>query len=532
MIPKVKDPGHLNEYRPITLVGVSNKIISRVLANRLKKVLSPLISVNQTAFFSDRLILDGPLILNEVISWAKKNQKQIFIFKVDFNKAYDNVNWGFLLSVMEQMGFPDLWCKWIHGILSSARSSVLVNGSPTFEFQCGKGMRQGDPISPFLFLMVMEALSCMMKKAERGCAVSGVSLPNGGPSLTHLLYADDCTFVGEWAESNIKKVHIILRCFFICSGLRINLCKSHLFGVGVEEAEVTRVANGMSCLSGVTPFDYLGIRVGGRMNRVVSWDFLFDIFRARLSRWKASCLSIGGRLTLVKAVLENLPTYYLSLFKAPVKVIDGLESIIRKFLWGGSSEVKKIHWVAWDRVASPIKFGGLGLCKLGDINIALLSKWVWRYRNEPESLWRQVVDAIHGSKRCWSSLPVCSSITGVWNSIVKSISKVSVAGVNLNQLFKAEVGNGDNIRFWLDPWACVSPLKDIFPLSFKHEKDKKCMVSEKYNSVYDRFEGSWGVLDGVVSVGGSGRKTVFGSVAGRSGFKQSIRQMELARQRY
>lgn len=235
------------------------------------------------------------------------------------------------------------------------------------------------------------------------------------------------------------------------------------------------------------------------MNRVGSWDFLFDILKARLSRWKASCLSIGGRVTLIKAVLENIPTYYLSLFKAPVTVLDGLERIIRKFLWGGSSEVRKIHWVAWERVTSPVDVGGLGLSKLLDVNIALLSKWVWRYRNETSSLWRRVVDAFHGTPRCWSSIPVCNTLSGVWSSIVKTISKVRVAEVNFNQLLKGEVGNGRSIRFWLDPWICDLPLKEVFPLTFKREREKKSLVSDHYNSDLGLFSGFWASLNGSMS---------------------------------
>ena len=228
LIPKSKDPGSLNDYRPITLVGIVNKVVSKVLANRLKRVLAPLISVNQSAFLADRSIMDGPLIVNELVEWWKKSKSKAFLFKVDFNKAYDNVNWAFLMSIMTQMGFPARWCNWIYSSLASAKASVLVNGSTTEEFQCFKGMRQGDPLSPFLFLIVMEALSNILKKASSGGLMRGVSLPNNGPVLSHLLYADDVLFLGEWSRYNIKAVSRFLRCFHLISGLKINLNKSTL----------------------------------------------------------------------------------------------------------------------------------------------------------------------------------------------------------------------------------------------------------------------------------------------------------------
>ncbi|XP_021975185.1 uncharacterized protein LOC110870307 [Helianthus annuus] len=230
-------------------------------ANKLKTVIGSVIK-NQSAFLKDRLILDGPLIINEVLAWARENGTELFLFKIDFAKAYDNVNWNFLSSIMNQLGFPPKWCLWIHGILSLARSSVLVNGSPTFEFPCQKGMRQGDPISPFLFLLVMEAFSSVIKKACRVGAFRGIQLPKEGSVLSHLLYTNDSVLIGEWARNNIKKVALLLRCFYMCSGLKINMNKSSLFGVGVGVSEVEDMAAVLSCSVGNLSFFHLGILVG------------------------------------------------------------------------------------------------------------------------------------------------------------------------------------------------------------------------------------------------------------------------------
>ncbi|KAM0042735.1 putative RNA-directed DNA polymerase [Helianthus debilis subsp. tardiflorus] len=491
LIPKVKDPQGLNDYRPINLVGIYNKAISKVLANRLKSVIGKVISINQSAFIKDRLILDGPLILNEVIAWAKKKRNQIFLFKIDFAKAYDIVNWNFVSSIMNQMGFPPKWCLWIHGILSSARSSVLINGSPTFEFPCHKGMRQGDPISPFIFLIVMEALSSMIRKASRVGALRGIVLPNDGPVLTHLLYADDCVIMGEWARNNIKNVALLLRCFHICSGLKINLKKSSLFGVGVEDLVVEEMASMVNCSVGRIPFIHLGVPVGAKMCRVASWKSIFDIFEARLALWKVPLVSLGGRVTIVKSVLESLPNYFLSLFKAPVSVTKGLESIIKKFLWGGGSSESKMYWVAWNRVTTPVSKGGIGLSRLKDTNIALLSKWIWRFRNEGSALWKEVISSIHGGTRSWSSVPINKYSGGVWKGIVSEIEKTKIGGVPLINNIKGLVGNGLSIRFWLDPWVCNQPLKDRFPALFRLETQKKCLVADRFDESIQAFLGRW-----------------------------------------
>ncbi|KAD2230171.1 hypothetical protein E3N88_41595 [Mikania micrantha] len=179
-----------------------------------------IITEEQSAYLSNRNILDGPLMLNETIAWLRKTKKCGFFFKIDFEKAFDSLSWEFLDSIMEQMGFPKLWSDWINAILKSARASVLINGSPTREFTCFRGLRQGDPLSPFLFIIAMEAFSCFIKKSVLEGLFCGIKTPNANLSLTHFLFADDAIILGEWLESNVDNLMRILRCFYLVSGLK------------------------------------------------------------------------------------------------------------------------------------------------------------------------------------------------------------------------------------------------------------------------------------------------------------------------
>jgi hypothetical protein len=149
LIPKVESPQRLNDFRPISLVGSLYKILAKLLANRLRMVIGSVISETQTTFVKDRQILDGILIANEVVDEARRAKKELMLFKVDFEKAYDSVDWGYLDAVMGKMDFPPLWRKWIRECVCTATASVLVNGSPTDEFPLERGLRQGDPLSPF-----------------------------------------------------------------------------------------------------------------------------------------------------------------------------------------------------------------------------------------------------------------------------------------------------------------------------------------------------------------------------------------------
>ena len=338
LIPKCKDPSSLAEFRPISLIGCTYKIISKLLACRLKQVIGSVVDEVQSAYIEGRNILDGPLIVNEISSWAKKVNKKVLLFKVDFDKAFDSINWSYLDSIQMQMGFGNKWRNWIRACLSSARASVIINGCPTEEFSVSRGVRQGDPLSSFLFILAMEGLNVAINAAKDKGIYKGISFPNCDVSLSHLFYADDALFMGEWSKANIINLARILRCFHVSSGLKVNYSKSKVFGLGASLEENHEWASILGCLAGKLPFTYLGVPVGANMNRKKNWDPVLDRFRNKLSIWKSQTLSFGGRLTLIKSVLRNLPTFYLSLFKAPRGVLESLEQMRRRFLWGGNED--------------------------------------------------------------------------------------------------------------------------------------------------------------------------------------------------
>nr|KAJ0194327.1 hypothetical protein LSAT_V11C800406660 [Lactuca sativa] len=432
LAPKTKDPLSLNDFRPISLMGCLSKIISKILSNRLKTVIGKLIGVEQSAYVEGRCILDGPLIINEVCSWVKRARKKLLLFKVDFDKAFDSVNWQYLDSILEQMGFGNKWRMWIRGCLSSSRASVLINGSPTKEFPIFRGVRQGDPLSPYLFIIAME----------------GVPIPSNGPILSHLLYADDALFLGEWSRSNLKNLARILRCFHISSGLKVNYHKLKVFSIGVSASETVHWANLLGCATGALSFDYLGVPVGANMNIIKNWKPIIKNFHSKLSVWKSKSLSFGGRLTLLKSVLGNLPTYYLSLFKSPVGVLEELEKIRRSFLWGGCDGSKKIHWVSWEKVLVAKSNGGIGVGSIKALNIGLLVKWWWRLKNDSHSLWARVISGIHNLWNKPGAYLSNQSCVGVWNNICRIKHALLEYGLDVHDIFNVVLESGQQTLFW------------------------------------------------------------------------------------
>ncbi|KAJ0599187.1 putative RNA-directed DNA polymerase [Helianthus annuus] len=435
LIPKSKDPQELSNFRPISLVGSIYKIIAKVLANRLKAVLREVVSQTQCAFVGGRNILDSPLIISEAISWAKKNKAEMLIFKVDFEKAYDSINWKFLLQMLSHMDFPVRWISWIKGCLRSGMGSVLVNGSPTSEFKFKRGLRQGDPLSPFLFIIAMEVINLFLNRAMAEGLYEGFQLPNGGPTLSHLCYADDVLFIGRWSAKNVVTLTRLLRWIGLVTGLKINNKKCKLFGIGVNNEEVTHMAARLKCEAGVLPFMYLGVPIGANMKRAKHWEPVVNRVGASLSKWKARHLSFAGRLTLAKSVLGSIPSYYLSLFSAPKCIINKIDRIRRDFIWGISDTKKKFRWIKWESMLRSKKSGGLGVGRIADFNLAMLTKWWWRFKMNPNHLWARVIASIHNHNQnnAVQLIPVSKSLPGVWKDIGSAAPELFKRGLDVNQ---------------------------------------------------------------------------------------------------
>ncbi|KAI3728414.1 hypothetical protein L6452_17050 [Arctium lappa] len=392
----------------------------------------------QTTYIKGRSILDGPVIVNEIIKWAKRKKKKTMIFKVDFEKAFDSLNWGYLDDILNQMGFGEKWRAWVRGCISTARVSVLVNGSPTKKFHMEKGVRQGDPLAPFLFILDAEGLNVARKEAQNKGLFKGIHFDNMGEEVSILQYADDTIFLGDWSRSNAANLVRILKCFQICSGLKVNMEKGKVMGVMVNNEEVKRMARLLHCREGSIPFTYLGMPMGEKMARVSSWKPIIEKFKVRLSDWKARNLSIGGRLCLCKSVLGSLGSYFFSLFKVPSKVINILESIRCRFFWGGSEEKRKFCWVAWDKVLNSKENGGLVIGSLKSLNLAMLGKWWWRYRTDTDAMWRGIVNNFYGSSGGLSDGNRSKAKGGVWGSIVGLKKDLDERGINLDNLFQLD----------------------------------------------------------------------------------------------
>ncbi|GJZ93044.1 RNA-directed DNA polymerase, eukaryota [Tanacetum coccineum] len=306
------------------------------------------------------------------------------IFKVDFEKAFDSVRWDYLDDVLNKFGFGVKWRTWIQGCLNPAMGSILVNGSPTSEFKFYKGLKQGDLLSPFLFILIMESLHLSFKNVVNAGLYKGLPI-DSSLTLFHLFYADDAVFVDKWDKQYVATLVNVLKCFFLASGRKINLHKSKLMGIGIPHEYVLSAAESIGCSTFAAPFNFLGVKVGGLMSRHSSWK----------------------------------------------EVIDRMLALI-----------------AWDKIMASKKNGGLGVSNFFALNRALIFKWIWHFISNGSSLWARFIQAIYGSKGALDyshNIPMHSSY---WLDIIREVRRLSLIKVLISALLRRKkVGNGDCTSF-------------------------------------------------------------------------------------
>ncbi|RVX13534.1 Transposon TX1 uncharacterized 149 kDa protein [Vitis vinifera] len=486
LIPKKSGAENLGDFRPISLVGGLYKLLAKVLANRLKKVIGKVVSIAQNAFVKGRQILDASLIANEVIdSWQKRKEKGL-ICKLDIEKAYDSINWKFLMKVLQKMGFGPKWMGWMWSCVSSAKFSILVNGVPAGFFPSTRGLRQGDPLSPYLFVMGMEVLDVLIRRAVEGGYISGCNIRGGSRTslnISHLFFADDTIVFCEASKEQVSHLSWILFWFEAASGLRINLAKSEIIPVGDVE-DILELAAELGGRVGSLPSHYLGLPLGVPNRATSMWDGVEERIRRRLALWKRQYISKGGRITLIKSTLASLPIYQLSIFRMPKSVAKRVEKTQRDFLWGGGNLEGKVHLIKWDAVCTEKHKGGLGLRRIATLNRALLGKWIWRFACEKNNFWNQVITTKYGQEDYgWRPKKVSGAAgVGVWKEIMK---ESDWCWENLAFI----VGKGSKIKFWKDRWCTDIPLSQCFNQLFILAVHRDATIEEMWDQ--DSGQGDW-----------------------------------------
>ncbi|KAK2414453.1 hypothetical protein QL285_037042 [Trifolium repens] len=325
LIPKCENPISMRDLRPILLCNVLYKMVSKALANRLKVCLDKCVSEEQLAFVEGQSILDNALIAIEVIHALKqrtRGNKSELALKIDISKAYDRVDWGFMRGMLERLGFSNRWIHWMMLCVSSVNYSVLVNFEKVGPIVPGRGLRQGDPLSPYLFILVTEGLTALIRNAVARGDIHGIQICRGAPPVSHLVFADDCFLFCRSSITETSTLMAILKKYELASGQEINLTKSEVF----FSRNLSRPAQeDLSRIMGVRHVlgtgNYLGLpSMIGRKKKEV-FAYIKDRIWKRINSWRGRTLSRAGKEVMIKSVLQAIPSYIMSVYLLPSSII-------------------------------------------------------------------------------------------------------------------------------------------------------------------------------------------------------------------
>eukprot|EP00253_Pinus_taeda_P036032 PITA_36032 len=437
LIPKENRPISFSRFRPISLCNTSYKIFTKIIASRLQPLLPSLISENQGGFLSNRQIHDSIALVQEAIHSSISRQEKGFVLKLDLANAFDRVRHSFLFTVLRKMGFNSTFISTIAACISGPWISPLINGRPCEAFQSSRGLRQGCPLSPYLFILMAESFSRALDYNRRVGLISGIKFGNGVKNLNHSQFADDTLLIGGASTTIARRFKTLLDQFMEYSGGEINFHKSCIYGWNIS----TQTAHSIASIFGVA--------------HKANWDHFT----------------------------------YLGMPVTPATFHHKLEIAIRNFLWqGGKKEKNRFNLVSWKSVIQSQDRGGLGIRAPKILNLAFGIKIAWRLINEPTAWWKQVLECKYlNSKRqrlLETDIPIRDA-TKIWQLCKKAIS-------HLIQNTSKVPGGGGSIDFASDKIMGLPPLNTIDEaIPIIHHLNCKDIQRLDQISKWDLNSGAW-----------------------------------------
>nr|GEU82219.1 hypothetical protein [Tanacetum cinerariifolium] len=422
LVPKVDAPSKVSDYRPIACCNVFYKIISKVICNRLKGVLGFLVDENQSAFIPSRQISDNIMLSQELMRNYHRNRGPAkCAFKIDIEKAYDFMEWVFLSSSLKHFGFPELMVKWIMNCITSTSFTVNANGDHTGFFKGKQGLRQGDPLSPYLFTLVMEVFNIVLRREIDKNRAFRYHWQCKEIKLTHLCFADDLLLFCNGDSCSVVVLKKPISTFGGLSGLLPNFAKSTVFFGNVREVSRLRILDIMPFRVGSLPVRYLGVPLISKRLYVKDCHLLIDKARKRLLDWKNKSLSFTGRLQLIMSVLSSMQVYWASVFILSSAIANDIERFMRDFLWNYGVFKRGKACVNWNSKES------------------LWVRWINTYRLKGRNFW----DVTDNGGACWA-----------WKKLLR------YRRVFRSHIFH-RIGDGKNTSLWFDNWHAICPLSDF-----------------------------------------------------------------------
>ncbi|XP_052623755.1 uncharacterized protein LOC128129116 [Lactuca sativa] len=391
----------------------------------IRNCLGDIVSKNQSAFIPGRSILDNILLAQELmVGYKKKKGAPKYTIKIDIQKAYDTVDWSFLNRILQGFGFHPVMVQWIMACVSSPWFMLNFNCEDHGYFEGKRGLRQGDPLSPYLFTIVMEVFNIILGKLIDESQNFKFHSKCMALNISHLCFPDDLLVFSYGNGNSVRIIRDALDEFKKVSGLKVSMEKSQIYFSCVKP-NMRRIILGILPFDvGRFPFKYLGVPMC--VTKLFERDCkkLIEKIKMRIFNWKSKTLSFAGRLQIINSVLTSIHVYWASIFKIPIATINDIEKMCRSFLWANGEIVKGKAKVKWHDICKPKEYGGLGIKNLRRWNDALLAKHIW---NSMSWTWKRFLE-------------------------IRKIVRPHIVSC---------VGNGRNTSLWHDWWHPIGILGTI-----------------------------------------------------------------------
>ena len=373
-----------------------------------------------SAFVPSCWIAENVVLAQEVVHNFKKSKKKkgAVGFKLDFYKAYDRQEWNFIITVLKALGFDQKVTNMIFQCISTVSFTLLLSGRSS-SFSPSRGIRQGDPLSPYLFILCSEVLSQLIyREVDRG-NIKSIKVASGAPGISNLLYADDVLlFYG----AQHLKVSALMKCVEkYCDWSRqvVSRDKSRIFvSKGVHSQFVQYIKNQWGFKLLPKGVKYLDMPLFISLNKTKDFSFVKEKLESQISGWKCKSLSWMGRATLIKSVAQSTPLYCMSSFKFPKRLCDELDSIVRKFWWTPHKNGNRLYTlVAWLELCKPLLEGMLGFRTFESFNEAMIAKLAWWVLSNRDSFCVTVLRAKYKVGNKWLNTRLAKSASFTWRGI-------------------------------------------------------------------------------------------------------------------
>ena len=347
---------------------------------------------------------------------------------------------------MRKLGFQEEWIRLIMMCVTTVSYSVLINGEPKGKITPTRGLRQGDPISPYLFLLCVEGLTAMFRRDEREGLINGIFVCRGAPKISHLLFTNDCIIFREASVREGSRVLKVLDDYERESGQKLNREKTSLFFSKNTSRETQQEIKDSFRAQIVNKHErYLGLPTLVGRGKRKAFNKIKDQVGRKIAGWKGKLLSNVGREILIKVIAQATATYIMSCFKLPDSLYRELNALVSQFWWGQKEKERKMAWISWEEMCTPKLEGSMSFKDLKAFNLALLAKQGWRLNQYPNSLIHRVFKAKYFAECTFMEAQVGKKPSYVWRSLMATKETIEAGSRWL-------IGNGRKVNIWCDRW--------------------------------------------------------------------------------